>query len=218
MPLSKPKGSGKGSDPKRNNTAPRYTSGSSTSAWADHDHNSWTAQKCGWHDWDDVSKNKRLCNGKQRGNDKQWGNDDHWGKGTTPPTTRDHKMPKGTYADADADFDGAYPGVTLDIDKASTTCFVCKKSFTFWGCVALMKAPGFDTFFRFEDKIASQVAQGIKNNGFDKIPFRNMGKDADGKPIKVAQVCYMCAGQKQHDNMNYLLCAEATRWVMQALQ
>ena len=34
-----------------------------------------------------------------------WDNGDHWG--TTPPTTRDHKMPKGTYADADDDFDGA---------------------------------------------------------------------------------------------------------------
>ena len=39
--------------------------------------------------------------------------------------------------------------------------------------------------------------------GIDNIPFRNMGTGADGKPNVVAQVCYMCAGKRQHDNMNY---------------
>ena len=67
-----------------------------------------------------------------------------------------------------------------------------------------MNAPGFDTFFRFEDKTVTQVAQVIQNEGCDvKIPFRNMGKDANGRPKKVNPVCYKCAGQKQHDNMNY---------------
>ena len=30
-----------------------------------------------------------------------------------------------------------------------------------------------------------------------------MGIDANGEPIKCAQVCYMCAGERQRDNKNY---------------
>lgn len=66
-----------------------------------------------------------------------------------------------------------------------------------------MKAPGFDIGFRFEDKHVAQGAQGIQHDAFHNSPFHNMGKDADGEPIEVAQVCYRCAGHKQYVNRNY---------------
>ena len=66
--------------------------------------------------------------------------------------------------------------------------------------------PSCDTFFRFEDKTVTQVAQVMQAGDIahnDYIPFRNMGIDAGGNPIKVAQVCYMCMGERQKNNMNY---------------
>ena len=180
------KGSGKGSG-----------SASSSNAWDGHGYNSSTAQNTKW-----GNDNQKWGNDDHWGTDKQWGKDDHWDNADDWGRPG-HKMPKGAYGKADEDFGGAYPGVSLDIDKACTTCYLCNANYTFGGCVALMKAPDYDTFFRFEDKIVTQVAQAIQTDGIENIPFRNMGKDADGKPINVAQVCYKCAGEKQKDDKNY---------------
>ena len=144
--------------------------------------------------WDD---DKQWSDDKQRGKGKQWGN---------ARTTRAHKDPKGVYATKEDDFGGAYPGVALDIDKAAVTCALCQKCFRLWGYVANMIWPSCDTFFRFEDKTVTQVAQVMQAGDIaynDYIPFRNMGIDAGGNPIKVAQVCYMCVSERQENNMNY---------------
>ena len=92
--------------------------------------------------------------------------------------------------------------MTLDVEKAAVTCHLCKQRFIFSSCVANMIAPDFNTFFRYEDKIATQVAQGLRAGDFENVPFRNMALDARGKTITVRQVCYLCAGERIQNNRN----------------
>ena len=87
----------------------------------------WNAQLERWSnsEWYD-SDEQRGYSDERWSNDAQWGNYKYWGK------KRVHnKEVKGPYATSDDDFDGAYPGVTLDTEKAVASCVVCRKRFQF---------------------------------------------------------------------------------------
>ena len=64
----------------------------------------------------------------------------------------------------------------------------------FYRCVALMNAPGFDTAFRFEYDIVTQVAPGRKHADAHEIPFRNMVKmrrwETNQSGTRLLHVCW----------------------------